>query len=103
MAYKLTVSKEAHNDIDEITGYIVRELSNTQAAISFLYDIESSYRYIVKNPYMYGLCADERLQKEGYHKIPIKNYLVIYRVDEAQRQVFIVRVIYSSRDYEKLL
>ena len=103
MRYRLIVSKEAHKDIDEITSYIAHELNNTHAAIGFLDDVEASYRHVGEQPLMYSLFSDERLQKQGYRKIPIKNYLIIYRVDEAQKHVFIVRVIYGSRDYAKLL
>jgi len=103
MAYKLIVSADAHRDIDDITRYIAHEICNLPAAISFLDDVEKSYRFIVENPYMYGLCADKRLQKEGYRKVPIKNYLVIYRVDEEKKRVSVVRVIYGRRDYAKLL
>lgn len=103
MAYKLIASKEAHRDIDEIAGYIALELKDVQAAKGFLDDVEKSYRNAAGNPHMYSLCADERLQREGYRKIPIKNYLVLYRVDEAQKTVFIVSVIYGARDYTKLI
>jgi addiction module RelE/StbE family toxin len=103
MAYKLIVSKEAHRDVDEITNYIANELKNTVAAVGFLNDVESGYRHVEGNPFMYGFCNDERLRNEGYRKIPIKNYLVVYRTDEAQKSVFIVRILYGPRDYTKLL
>ena len=103
MAYKLIVSIEAHRDMDEIVGYIAYEVNNPQAAINFLDDVEHSYHFVLENPYMYGLCADARLQMEGCRKIPVKNYLVIYRVDEVQKFVYIIRVIYGPRDYLKLL
>ncbi len=103
MAYKLLVSKEAHRDIDEITGYIAHELKSTAAANSFLTNVENSYRHVEENPFMYNFCNDERLRNEGYRKIPMKNYLVIYRVDEARNCVFVVRILYGPRDYAKLL
>ena len=103
MAYKLIVSKEAHRDVDQIVSYIAHELKNTKAAINFFNDVENSYRHVEENPFMYSLCGDVRLEKEGYRKIPIKNYLIIYRVDEAQKDVFVVRIIYGPRDYVKLL
>lgn len=103
MVYKLIVSKEAHHDIDEIVGYMISELMNAQAAKSFIDDLEKSYHSVVGNPLMYSLCSDKRLQKEGYRKIVIKNYLVLYRIDEARKCVFIVRVIYGARDYSQLI
>lgn len=103
MAYKLVISREAHRDIDEIATYIVHQLNNVQAAKGFLDDVERSYRGVVDNPLMYSLCGDERLRKEGYRKIVIKHYLIIYRADEAQKCIFIVRVVYGARDYAKML
>lgn len=103
MAYKLLISRDAHNDIDEITTYIAQVLKNPQAAGSFLDDVEKSYRNLLDNPRMYSYCADEGLQRKGYRKIAIKNYLILYRVDETEKIIFIVRVVYGARDYTKLL
>ena len=103
MVYDVIVSKEAHNDIDEIANYIAQELNNIQAATAFLDDIENSYRRIADNPFMYALCEDIRLQEKGYRKVVIKNYLVLYRVIEEEKTVYVIRVVYGARDYVKLL
>ena len=103
MSYKLVVSKEAHGDINEIVTYIAQELKNTKAAAGFLDDVENSYRHIVDNPYIYALCEDAHLHDKGYRKAVIKNYLVLYRVDEPSKTAYITRVVYGARDYSKLL
>jgi toxin ParE1/3/4 len=99
MAYKLVVSKEAHKDIDNIVHYIAVELVNPAAAAGFLNDVEKSYHIVVSNPYMYSLCHDARLSREGYRKIVIKNYIILYRIDDETKAVFIVRIIYGGRNY----
>ena len=103
MVYKLIVSKDAHNDANDIAAYITYELSNAQAASRFLDNVEASYRQITDNPFMYALCADTRLREKGYRKVVIKNYLVIYRVDEAKKTAYVIRIVYATRDYAKLL
>jgi plasmid stabilization system protein ParE len=105
MAYKfnLVVSEDAHKDIDEIVSYIVNELQNPQAAGHFLDDVEQAYIRISDNPYLFALCSDTRLQKLGYRKVVIKNYLVLYREDEETNTVYVVRIVYGGRDYAKLL
>lgn len=103
MGYRLIVTKEAHRDIDEIVIYIADELKNPQAADRFLNDVEDSYRRIVENPRLFAFCGDERLQKLGYRKVVIKNYLVLYRADETENTVYVVRIVYGARDYAKLL
>lgn len=103
MNYKLIVSKDAHRDVDEIAGYIAHELKSPQAASGFLDDVEKSYRSLAENPRLFALCGDARLQRKGYRKVVIKNYLVLYRIDEDQKAVLVVRVIYGPRNYPEIL
>jgi addiction module RelE/StbE family toxin len=103
MAYKLIVSKETHKDIDEIVGYIALQLKNPEAATSFLNNIEKSYKTVIDNPYIYTFLKYNRLQKQGYRKIIIKNYLIIYRVNEEEKAVIIVRIVYGGRNYTEFL
>ncbi len=103
MAYKLVVSKEAHKDIDDIVHYIAVELVNPTAAASFLDDVEKSYFEVINNPHMYSLCQDARLSREGYRKIVLKNYLILYRIDDEEKVVFIVRIIYGGRNYVEFI
>ncbi len=103
MTYKLIVSKEAHKDIDDIVYYIVVELVNPAAAAGFLNDVEKTYHTVVDNPRMYSLCNDARLSKVGYRKIVIKNYLILYRIDDETKTVFIVRIFYGGRNYTELI
>ncbi len=103
MAYNLIVSKEAHEDIDDIVNYIAVELVKPAAAVTFLNEVEKSYHAVVKNPRMYSLCHDARLSSKGYRKIVIRNYLILYRVDDEAKAVYIVRIIYGGRNYAKLI
>jgi toxin ParE1/3/4 len=103
MIYKLVVSKEADEDIEDIVLYIVSELNNPSAASAFLDDVEKSYNNIVEKPAMYSLCNDYRLRNGGYRKIVIKNYLILYRINEDDKMVIVVRVVYGGRNYSELI
>jgi plasmid stabilization system protein ParE len=85
MGFKLIVSKEAHMDIEGIVHYIAVMLGNPSAAAGFLDDVDRSYCAVIDNPYMYNFCNNVRLKKEGYRKIIIKNYLILYRIDDEKR------------------
>lgn len=54
-------------------------------------------------PYLYEQCRDPRLSSKGYRKAVIKHYLLIYRVDEAQKTVYLLRFFYGRQNYETLL
>lgn len=101
--YKLIVSELAHQDLDNIVSYIAIQLANPAAASSFLDEIEKCYGYLKSNPMMYSKCYDNRLEKEGYRKVVIKNYIVVYKVDEDAKIVSILRFFYGAQDYAKLI
>ena len=103
MAYKLIVSKDAHFDIYGIVEYIANKLSNATAAMGFLDDAEKSYRYISENPFMFSYCNDDRLRNQGYRKIPIKNYIILYLVDEEAQTATVMRIFYGGRNYLDLV
>ena len=89
--YKLFVTELAHQDLDSIVSYIVVQLANPAAASDFLDEVDQCYSYLKSNPMMYPQCIDIRLEKEGYRKAVIKNYILIYKVDESTRTVNVMR------------
>lgn len=101
--YKLIISRLAHQDLDKIVSYIAIELSNPIAASNFLNELTKCYDYLKTNPLMYELCYDKLLKKEAYRKVVIKNYLLIYTVDENSKIINIMRFFYGAQDYINLI
>jgi toxin ParE1/3/4 len=101
--YKLVVTELAHQDLDNIVSYIAIQLANPAAASDFLDKVDKCYGYLMKNPLMYSKCYNSKLEKEGYRKAVIKNYIFVYKVDENAKTVSIVRFFYGTRDYTKLI
>lgn len=79
MTYKLLITQDANNDIDEIISYIVNELKNPIAARNLLSEIESGFEMISFNPHAFPLCNDKRLRNSGYRKITVK--IVVFIVN----------------------
>ncbi len=103
MAYKLLITKEADNDIDEIIGYIANILRNPIAAGNLLNEIEKAYTVIADNPSAFSLCNDSRFRNDGYRKTTVKNYIVFYKANTEEKTAYIMRVIYGRRDYINLI
>ena len=101
--YKLNVSELAHKDLDKIVSYIAVQLANPSAASDFLDDLDKCYGYLKSNPMMYAKCQDKRLEIEGYRKVIIKNYVLVYKVNEDSKTVSILRFFYGAQDYAKLI
>lgn len=101
--YRLVVSEFAHKDLDNILDYIAVQLGNRIAAANFLDEVGKCYDYLKNNPFMYGRCHDVRLEKEGYRKATIKNFVLVYKVDEGAKTVIIYRFFYGAQNYVQLI
>ena len=103
MGYKIENTPLAEQDLDGILSYIAENLGNNTAAVSFLDEVDACYINLERMPFMYEQCRDPQLRALGYRKAIIKNYVMIYRVDEDKKIVYILRFFYGRRDYEKLI
>ena len=101
--YKLLVTELAHQDLDNIVSYIVVQLANPQAAADFLDAVADCYSFLKRNPQMHEMCQDTRLFKDGYRKAVVKHYVLVYKVDELNQSVSIMRFFYGAQNYRKLI
>ncbi|MDT8900265.1 type II toxin-antitoxin system RelE/ParE family toxin [Anaeroselena agilis] len=101
--YKLVITELAHQDLDSIVSYIAVQLSNPKAAGDFIDEVTVCYGFLKSNPMMYERCQDRRLGEEGYRKAVIKNYVLVYKINEASKIVSIMRFFYGAQDYTKLI
>lgn len=101
--YKLVITELAHQDLDKVVAYIAIDLVNPIAAGDFLDEVDKCYEYLKSNPWIYEKCQNKRLEKEGYRRALIKNYLLVYKIDEESKIVGIMRFFYGAQDYIKLI
>ena len=101
--FNLLVTELAHQDLDHIISYIAVKLSNPKAAGDFLDEVTVCYGFLKSNPMMYERCQDRRLGEEGYRKALIKNYVLVYKINEESKIVSIMRFFYGAQDYTKLI
>ncbi len=52
----------------------------------------------LKDTYMYPLCS-EPLGLLHYRKIAVKNYILLYSVDDTNNEVHMLRCFYGKRNY----
>ena len=101
MAYKLIVTDRADELIDNLTGYLLYRLNNTDAAIRFLNELGKVYNRLNENPFQFSECSDIYLSRKGYRDALLTgmNYRVVYRVEDDF--VYIVGVFHVREDYGK--
>jgi len=99
--YEVLVSSEADADLDRIIRYIAIELGNPPAASALADKIDACLSTLETMPAKYSFCKDAILRAQGYHRAPAGNYLIIYRIDESAKRVYVVHYYHTLQDYER--
>ena len=97
--YKLIIAPSAEDDLNEIVDYIAVEIGNPEAADSFLDEVEAAYDTLEVTPLAFPFCDNPVLRSSGYHQVRVKNYIMIYRVEEVESVVRILHFYHGSQDY----
>ncbi len=101
MLNKIEYSPKALQDLDEIWNYIENKLYNPVAAKNTINGILDKVENLISFPEAGKKLMFENKIDSGYRFISFKNYLVFYRLES--NTIFIDRVIYSGRNYTKIL
>jgi len=102
-SYQLKFTPIAEDDLDGIYMYISEHLAAPKAAKDLMDDIEVSIMRLKEFPYSGSPVKDDILRSRGYRKLIVKNYIVFHLIDEAEKQVVIMRLLYSAQNYENIL
>jgi len=101
--YNLDVTDHAEQDLDLIIAYIANKLAAPVAAANFVEAVYDCYDNLEENPFMYEQCRDAKLKREGYRRAVIKNYVLIYKINEETNKVVVHRFFYGRQDYVNLI
>lgn len=101
--YNLEFLPIARQDMSEIAKYINRVLCNPIAAMNTIRRMVAAAEDLQAQPYACPVYYPPRELPFEYRKLIVGNYIMFYRVDERQRLITVVRVIYAKRDYGSLL
>ena len=101
--YKLDFLPIARQDMADIARYISHDLCNPSAAQKLAVEMVEAADGIPVFPYANAAYTPIRPLKHEYRKLLFQNHIMFYWVDEKEKVVTVARVIYSRRDYEKLL
>ena len=97
--YRLKITPQAFRDIDMIYDYISRHLLEPGTANNLVDEIEAGIFSLEEMPNRGAPRRIGNYANKGYRQLFIKNYTIVYRVDETEKQVIIVTVKYSGSDF----
>ncbi len=93
----------AYEDLDNIDTYVSTVLLSPQAALNLLDEIEEAINRLKEFPFTGSEVSDPYLASKGYRKLVVQNYLVFHLINQVQKRVIIMRVLYGAREYRSLL
>lgn len=96
--YKIQLSTRAYRDLDEIFFYISHELQSSENAQSQTNRLWQSLKILETFPQSHQQRMTGKYASKGYHQLLIDNYIVIYRIDNPQKIVFVITIQYYGRN-----
>lgn len=103
MAFKVVITRRAQNDLIQILDYISVDLSNPRAASDFLQKVEDATQTISEFPFSSQLYQPSFFNIQDIRFKVIGNYNMFYSVNEDDKIVEILTIIYAKRNIDEIL
>ena len=96
--YTVKLTRQAEEQLREIVDYIRFTLQAPNTASKILDTLAEEIYSLDQFPYRAPLTEEEPWHSQGVHRIAVKNFLVYFWVDEAQKNVQVTGIIYCRRE-----
>ena len=97
--YSVKLLSRAARDLDGIYSYIAKTLLVPATALELVDRIEKEILSLDHMPYRCPGRTKGIYANRGYRQMLVKNYTIIYRIDEAAKQVIVVTIRYSPSEF----
>lgn len=101
--YNVEVTQIAEQDYYKAEAYIKYELYNQKAAAGLAKKLHEAIKDLSFFLTKYPICNDDFLRVWEIRFVPVNNYLLFYIVREDEKTVYVLRFLYSRRDWQKIL
>lgn len=96
--YTVKITSQAEEQIQETIYYIAHELNAPDAALHLLDTLEDSIASLSHYPQRVALMLEEPWHTKGIRRLPVKNFLIYFWIDDANMKVQVTALIYGKRD-----
>ena len=100
MDYRVVVTAEAEEDLNQYIQYLLFVKNNKQAAKNLLNDLEDSVEVLKHVAGSLKMCDNPRLQSLGYRRMNFQKhrYFMLYRIENDV--VYVDDIFHELQDYE---
>ena len=100
--YEVIITERAKQELKEIYEYISKSLMEENTADKLIDKIEKELLQLEDIPEGFSVIEKYRKKDFEYRRLPINNYVAIYRIDKEKREVYIIRIVYGVFDILKV-
>ncbi|MDO5111422.1 MAG: type II toxin-antitoxin system RelE/ParE family toxin [Clostridia bacterium] len=97
--YSVKLMLRAARDIEECYAYIAEHLHAPQSADALLDSLENAIYSLEEFPYRCPTRKTRRFADAEYRQLFVKNFVIVFRIDEENKTVLIVTVRYARSEF----
>ena len=97
--YKAIITPEAYRAISRIYEYISEDLYAKKVASNLMKLIERAIQYLKYDPKKHKKIERTDDLQRNYRRIVIKNYILLFTIDEIDKKVYVSHMFYKKRNY----
>lgn len=97
--YTVKLMPRAARDLDEIYNYIADTFKEIGIAENMAGLLEKAILGLNEMPYRGALRRTGAFANRGYRQVFVKNYIIMYRIDEEKKIVIVVTVRYAPSSF----
>ncbi len=101
--YQVIFTKQAKREIKSAYQYISKTLYAKTSALQLMKEINIKVENLTIFPRLYCELEIPNLKDIRYRRIVVKNYIIIYKVNENKKEIYILHIFHSKSDYQRKL
>ena len=101
--YKVIIEDPAISDLRGIHNYIAETLKVPIAAQRIYTAIKTQVKTLNQNPQRCKLVNEEPFRTMGIRPLFVENYTAFFVIDEKNKKVHVLRILYNRREWQSIL
>jgi len=101
--YQVVMTPDATEDMTALRNYIAEVLGAPESALGYIRAVRKEIGSLSEMPSRCRLMDEEPWHTRGIRKLLVRKSYVYYRIDEENKTVYILNIIYVGRDQLRAL
>lgn len=101
--YSIIITPDAAADLTQLKSYIAYTLQEPETALKYIRGIRKEIEKLDTFPAAVAPVTDEPWHSKGVRRTIFKNFYIYYWINETEKTVYVLNVIYARRDQLKAL